>query len=97
MWNKEKAELLGECYYDLLMILNKGRHDPFSQTASVFPLKAFVELHKKVTVMPEETKRKIAKLMNMFDIEEFQELTNNPMPAEWYLYFDYGMMEHNKK
>lgn len=36
MWNKEKAELLGECYYDLLMILNKGKHDPFEQTASVF-------------------------------------------------------------
>lgn len=47
--------------------------------------------------MPEETKRKISKLMNMFDIEEFKELANKPMPGEWYLCFDYGKMKHNMK
>lgn len=97
MYTNEMTTLLGEVYYDLLVLLNNAKHDPFEQTSSVFPAKCLIMLLKKVRHMrpiPAETEEKISRLMAMIDPEDMDKLMNTPCPMEKRMCFEYGKMKH---
>lgn len=100
MWyNKEKAILLGETYYDLLKLLNGAEHDPYDGTSMVFPLRCLTQLFPRATALgkSEKLEENMAKLMNAIDPGEMKALMNTPMPMEYRTWFDYGMMKHAER
>lgn len=44
MYNDEMVKLLGEVYQGTLEAMNGAKHDPYEQTAGVFPLKCLLML-----------------------------------------------------
>lgn len=99
MYNDEMVKLLGEVYQGTLEAMNGAKHDPYEQTAGVFPLKCLLMLWPRVTPrnISKDLDGKMTQLMDMITPEEIGELMNKPLPQELYLQFELGKMEQKQK
>ena len=100
--DRELLQELGECYAQLLLVLNKRRgraHDPYPD-ADIFPTKYFTMVLTRAMSLgiPKELNDRIAQMMNFIDAEDWTSAMSHPCPLENRIYFDKGMlMAQNKK
>lgn len=89
------AELLGEVYHGVLKIMNKKGNDPYWTISDRYPMKCFTMLYPRATMLgiPDELNEKIVCLMNMIDVEDMGKMINAPMPSEYIIDFNKGMMK----
>lgn len=95
LYTTEMVELMGEVYKGILRVMNPEGHDPYWTISDRRPMKCIVMLLPRATTLgiPKELDEKIAKLMNMISLEDMSTLMNAPMPMEFALAFNKGMMK----
>ena len=91
--NNELMRELGECYKELLKIMNKSAHNPYP-SADIFPTKYFTMLLPQAMRIgiPERLNERIGILMDFVDPEDWADSMSRPCPAESRMFFDLGMM-----
>ena len=99
--DKELLHELGECYAELLLVLNKRRgraHDPYPN-ADTFPTKYFTMVLTRAMSLgiPKELNDRIGQMMNFIDSEDWVASMNCPCPLETRIYFDTGVMTAQNK
>lgn len=95
MYTREIAEILGAVYKGILKVLNKKGNDPYWTISDRYPMKCFTMLYPRATTMgiPVELDEKIIRLMDMINVDDMEKMINAPMPSEYIIDFNKGMMK----
>ena len=95
IYTHELAELLGDAYNDVLKVMDQKGHDPYDTMSERFPLKCLIMLLPRAMVLgvPKELDKKIENLMNMLNLEDISKMINAPMPMEYVIDFNKGMLK----
>ena len=97
IYTHEMAALLGEVYNGILKVMNKKGHDPYWTISDKYPFKCLIMLLPRAISLkiPPELDVKIEKLMDMVDVKDMDKLMRAPMPMEYSMDFQKGMLKSN--
>lgn len=95
MYTHEMVELLGEVYNGILKVMNSKGNDPYWTISDRYPMRCFTMLFPRAVSIgiPEVLDAKIKKLMDMIDSGDMEKMINAPMPKEYIIDFNKGMMK----